>query len=1497
MKLDCVLTSVNDNELYLEFIPIFIKTWNKLYPDVDIKIILISNNIPEKYNCYKNNLILFEPINNVKTSFTSQIIRLLYPCLLNYKNGLLITDIDMLPMNSNYYTENIRIYENNKFIYYRGNIRKNKKELAMCYNIATPKIWQEIFKINSINDIIDLLKDISSKNKISGRHGGSGWCIDQIFLYKNVIDWANQTKNFVSLDESQTKFRRLERHTFFKKNNNSIINKNISNGFYSDYHCARPMSKYSKINWEIFDLLPNSNDYSKLKFIKSNLKSPIGNGMFDIFINTKENILYKKCKKNNIITGNIKNYKKIIYGIKNNPVLCEYIFEPEKIYIEDDGSYYSSFIKNSIRLYDINSNSRIDDTILDNLKRSIQYMKKKLNNYVKTNKLSGDWALHNLIYCLDTNKIYNVDLEGFYTYPFVHDNGNCDIKYCNDRFDKLLEKFNYFTLILWNPTLFQSEKILEDIPNIIEKKEIVVPKEILHDYIFDIYKLDTRCSHNIVLPPKIKKLKEYDDKHLVVKFKIDNPQYSNNICNQAVRLKEMIREKYKSTIKNYIKGLMIHIADNFEQSKYIWRKNIDTLNIDALNIVKLLVQAAKNPLRYKLSKIEKNGKDGWNTINTMNVYESFVEGTIQFFVYRTANPRRYCLSQEKIIDNNWEYYYDFYCKKSEIDKRVTMYKINNKLNCDIIDKSKNYITQRYFHKYCGKIVKHNDVITLDNDINNIFYIIGKQLTNFMYEFFTSITYDFVIFFGTSDHSFTLSKFSKLLTLPKLKYIYAQNYTDVIHDKIILLPIGLSDFRTKENYYNDEIVFNQSKKINKILISYHGPTNQVRRPLIKQTNSKNVIVSEKMEHKDFVINLSKYKYSLCLKGNGFDTHRFWESIWVNTIPIVLKSDYYIDELYRNAGGIVLNNINELDSIFKTEHKYSTTNTELMCQQYWDDQISNKMSQFIENNCYKIITMGRCCRIVRKMIELNVKKESNLFDWTWTDKLSEINYILNKINNNETIKMHRKEKQHIIDNTTIVTGHYPNDDYKKIFERRVGRFLRDINKYKKILFIRDDVLNTVNDNEITEFYNIIKTMSSNLQFKVLLLTNNSIKDYEYVLKYNYNKCDFKVILNNLGIRIPETNIELNDNSDDEEIPISLNNSNIITHKDCYNHILNTLNTNNIKFVIIRGFKHLPIKPDTDLDIIIHPNSYKKFKEIYENLNESNLIRIQKPKKYIENNKEFFYTPLFTAKHLKEGNHLPGKYYRFDTYSDLFFYKDGEGKGKNAIICNQLFKKYLFDNIIKIDNYYIPNPISEIILLIYRNLYDKCSKWSNKHINRINELMTYINKNEFIKICNFCFTKEQNILFYLENSEFSKVSKPNQKLNLFIIRKKGMEREIIENILNQIENEYQILDKVLININDKKKFYSNFYGNYNEHKEDIEKTNDNQCLAIITNNPDNIDPNNFKKRIRKEYIKFYPPLGNIIHCSDSSKDCEEELKLLFNENIDNFKKIGTYYTQRDI
>ena len=117
MKLDCVLTAVNEKQIYIDFIPFFIKAWKKLYPLVDIKIILVADKIPDNFLKYKNNIILFKPLDNIFTAYISQYIRLLYPCILKYKNGVLITDIDMIPMNKTYYTVNIEKHDNDKFIY------------------------------------------------------------------------------------------------------------------------------------------------------------------------------------------------------------------------------------------------------------------------------------------------------------------------------------------------------------------------------------------------------------------------------------------------------------------------------------------------------------------------------------------------------------------------------------------------------------------------------------------------------------------------------------------------------------------------------------------------------------------------------------------------------------------------------------------------------------------------------------------------------------------------------------------------------------------------------------------------------------------------------------------------------------------------------------------------------------------------------------------------------------------------------------------------------------------------------------------------------------------------------------------------------------------------------------------------------------------------------------------------------------------------------------
>jgi len=231
----------------------FIQMWNKLIPEAEVKIVLIANSIPEKFSQFSKNIILFPPLDNVKTEFISQHIRSLYPSVLDFSQGILITDMDMMPMNRKYYVNNIEEIPNNKFVYYRD-VLLDIKEIAMCYNVATPKIWSEIFGINNLQDIKTYLKKTYSRIEYDGLHGGAGWNTDQLDLFAQVMSWNTKTGNFISLRDEQTGYQRLDRIAMPEMNNKEL--KKIKGGHYSDYHAMRPYGKFQDINNLIFRNIP-----------------------------------------------------------------------------------------------------------------------------------------------------------------------------------------------------------------------------------------------------------------------------------------------------------------------------------------------------------------------------------------------------------------------------------------------------------------------------------------------------------------------------------------------------------------------------------------------------------------------------------------------------------------------------------------------------------------------------------------------------------------------------------------------------------------------------------------------------------------------------------------------------------------------------------------------------------------------------------------------------------------------------------------------------------------------------------------------------------------------------------------------------------------------------------------------------------------------------------------------------------------------------------------
>jgi hypothetical protein len=150
--------------------------------------------------------------------------------------------------------------------------------------------------------------------------------------------------------------------------------------------------------------------------------------------------------------------------------------------------------------------------------------------------------------------------------------------------------------------------------------------------------------------------------------------------------------------------------------------------------------------------------------------------------------------------------------------------------------------------------------------------------------------DFVLVTHNSDDAVGLSRLA-LLNHPNLVAWFAQN-AHVAHSKLHPLPIGMANSQWGENRV--KFLFEQSQDLAKSKLVYANfsvATHPSRvAALSAATSSPAVTVQSGVSFEDYVIELAKHKFCLCPRGNGLDTHRFWEAQYLDCIPIIVKDDW-------------------------------------------------------------------------------------------------------------------------------------------------------------------------------------------------------------------------------------------------------------------------------------------------------------------------------------------------------------------------------------------------------------------------------------------------------------------------------------------------------------------------------------------------------------------------------------------------------------------------------
>ena len=212
---------------------------------------------------------------------------------------------------------------------------------------------------------------------------------------------------------------------------------------------------------------------------------------------------------------------------------------------------------------------------------------------------------------------------------------------------------------------------------------------------------------------------------------------------------------------------------------------------------------------------------------------------------------------------------------------VEDFKIINDKNLVVVHETKNPAYKSITYKVKSFNLKENDLIYCHTDfIDELFSLLRniKELKNIKL-----ITHQ-------SDEALTKSQIYKKPEC--ISKWYALNLDENL-DNIEPIPFGLSNKMSMKNltFVNEiPIKLNLNNKEDLLYVNFQKNTNRKERDFLYEYFAKYdwaKTKDPKLSLDEYKEDLSKYSFVLCPWGNGVDTHRIWESLYLGSIAITKR----------------------------------------------------------------------------------------------------------------------------------------------------------------------------------------------------------------------------------------------------------------------------------------------------------------------------------------------------------------------------------------------------------------------------------------------------------------------------------------------------------------------------------------------------------------------------------------------------------------------------------
>ena len=270
--------------------------------------------------------------------------------------------------------------------------------------------------------------------------------------------------------------------------------------------------------------------------------------------------------------------------------------------------------------------------------------------------------------------------------------------------------------------------------------------------------------------------------------------------------------------------------------------------------------------------------------------------------------------------------------------------------CDI------YIAHNEFnksHHIFNPTIYTNKCVSINNLDNNLLFLSSNKifvhtsiLTGRFDEFMTQLQKKkntFILVFHNSDDIID-KKYCKIFDKTKCTRIFGQNICTNCK-KIQFLPIGLanSKWRHGNKLLLNKIIKKNIEKENKIFFNFDLGTNRKVRFPCYETFKNNLTYTKFNNQEKYLCELKKCKFCICPEGNGPDCHRLWESLYLNVIPICVRS-VFIEIISKDFPIYIIDKWDDLTIDNDLYNSYETYIEKLDIKKlnfdFWKEKIINK-----------------------------------------------------------------------------------------------------------------------------------------------------------------------------------------------------------------------------------------------------------------------------------------------------------------------------------------------------------------------------------------------------------------------------------------------------------------------------------------------------------------------------------------------------------------------------